>query len=256
LTKSIATVPHPSAFLARIDFYRHDVSRRINKDHRARLGQFFTRAATARLMAAMFDNQPRSLRLLDAGAGVGSLTAAWIDALCKAKRRPRDVCVTAYEVDSELVPYLRQTLGECERLCEGVGITMSWEVFEEDFIEAGTAMLDGNIFAQHQSFTSAILNPPYRKIYGGSQLRQRLRKAGVDGANLYTAFLSIALRLLEPHGELVAISPRSFCNGPYYRQFRQDFLREMSLTRVHVFEARDDAFRDDDVLQENIIILP
>jgi len=35
-----------------------------------------------------------------------------------------------------------------------------------------------------------------------------------ETSNLYTAFLAIAIKLLEPGGELVAITPRSFCNGP------------------------------------------
>jgi adenine-specific DNA-methyltransferase len=30
--------------------------------------------------------------------------------------------------------------------------------------------------------------------------------------------------LFEPVGELVAITPRSFCNGPYFRAFRESFL--------------------------------
>jgi adenine-specific DNA-methyltransferase len=71
--------------------------------------------------------------------------------------------------------------------------------------------------------------------------------------NLYTAFLGIVIMLLEPGGELVAITPRSFCNGPYYKPFRKLFLGNMALQRIHVFESRRHAFKDDDVLQENII---
>ena len=52
---------------------------------------------------------------------------------------------------------------------------------------------------------------------------------------------------------MVAITPRSFCNGPYFRPFREAFLREMALQRVHVFESRNSAFKDADVLQENVI---
>jgi len=46
---------------------------------------------------------------------------------------------------------------------------------------------------------------------------------------------------------------RSFCNGPYFRPFRIKFLHLMSLRYIHVFEARNKAFGDDDVLQENVI---
>jgi adenine-specific DNA-methyltransferase len=58
---------------------------------------------------------------------------------------------------------------------------------------------------------------------------------------------------LAPDGELIAITPRSFCNGPYFRPFREHLLDRVSLTRVHTFESRDHAFRHDEVLQENII---
>jgi adenine-specific DNA-methyltransferase len=66
--------------------------------------------------------------------------------------------------------------------------------------------------------------------------------------------LSLILRLLDENGELVAITPRSFCNGPYFRPFRADFLNQMSLRQVHVFESRSAAFNGDDVLQENVIV--
>ncbi len=61
------------------------------------------------------------------------------------------------------------------------------------------------------------------------------------------------MRLLEPGGQIVAITPRSFCNGPYFKKFRVAFLETLSLRRIHVFASRNKAFGDDNVLQENII---
>jgi adenine-specific DNA-methyltransferase len=52
----------------------------------------------------------------------------------------------------------------------------------------------------------------------------------------------------------VAITPRSFCNGPYFRPFREFLLRETAIRRVHVFESRTAAFCDEEVLQENVIL--
>jgi adenine-specific DNA-methyltransferase len=52
----------------------------------------------------------------------------------------------------------------------------------------------------------------------------------------------------------VAITPRSFCNGPYFKPFRVDFLKLMSLRRLHVFDSRAAAFSRDEVLQENVIV--
>jgi hypothetical protein len=61
--------------------------------------------------------------------------------------------------------------------------------------------------------------------------------------------------MLVDGGQLVAIIPRSFCNGPYYRSFRELILRSTAIKHIHLFDSRNKAFRDDDVLQENIIIL-
>jgi hypothetical protein len=55
-------------------------------------------------------------------------------------------------------------------------------------------------------------------------------------------------------GEVVAIVPRSFCNGTYFRPFREYLLSETAITHIHVFTSRSRTFQDDAVLQENIIV--
>jgi hypothetical protein len=60
--------------------------------------------------------------------------------------------------------------------------------------------------------------------------------------------------MMAPAGQIVAIIPRSFCNGPYYRPFRDFILERAAIRHMHLFESRSQAFKDDDVLQENIII--
>lgn len=253
------TAPVDAAtLLERVDFYRLDVARSLAEARRAELGQFLTPPATARFMASLFDAAPPHLRLLDAGAGAGALTAAVVAEVCGRERRPASLTVTAYEVDPLLAEYLAATLDACRRVCEAAGVLFAAELLQEDFIAAGVEQLQevGTLFAAGTPavFTSAILNPPYRKIHTQSPERQRLRRIGIETSNLYTGFLAIATRLLVPGGELVAITPRSFCNGPYFRPFRQDFFQRMALRRVHVYDSRSAAFRDDAVLQENIIL--
>jgi len=72
--------------------------------------------------------------------------------------------------------------------------------------------------------------------------------------NLYPAFMALAAALLEPGGQLCAITPRSFANGPYFRPFREFFLDRMALDRLHVYEERDSLFAEADVLQENVVL--
>jgi adenine-specific DNA-methyltransferase len=151
--------------------------------------------------------------------------------------------------------YLRQTMDRCRSACEEIGVSFQARLVERDFLEAGAYGLTGDLFltGEQERFDCAILNPPYRKIHTKSRERSLLRSIGLETTNLYTGFVAIAARLLAPGGEVVAITPRSFCNGPYFEPFRQYFLRDMRFRRVHVFDARDTAFADDNVLQENIV---
>ena len=102
-------------------------------------------------------------------------------------------------------------------------------------------------------FDYVVMNPPYRKVRAGSMERRLVETLGVGITNLYTAFLALAVRLLKDGGQLVAITPRSFANGPYFKTFRRDFLSQMSFRRVHLYDARDSAFSEANVLQENVV---
>jgi len=63
----------------------------------------------------------------------------------------------------------------------------------------------------------------------------------------------LGLLLLETGGEMTAITPRSFCNGLYFRPFRQVLRDRFQFDHIHSIEERRTAFSEDDVLQENII---
>jgi adenine-specific DNA-methyltransferase len=248
---SFAPSRHPGALA---DVARLDASRKLSPARRAELGQYMTPASVATFMASLLRTDATSIRLLDAGAGVGSLTAAAVEALAARAPAPSSLRVDAWELDPTLAGYLRDTLTACEAHAVDAGVAFGAEVHVEDFVAAGVAMLDGGLFAgSHRTFNAAILNPPYHKIRSDSPTRHLLQRIGLETSNLYTAFLAVAVDLLEPGGELVAITPRSFCNGPYFRPFRERFLAAMRLVRVHVFERRDRAFEDDDVLQETVI---
>ena len=245
----------PDSLVERVDVLRREAGRRLQPDRQAEMGQFMTPLPVARLMASMFEARGRSVRLLDPGAGVGSLSAAWVAEICGHQKPPREIFLVAYEVDPHMLEGLHATMAACRTHCERAHIAFSGEVREEDFIAAGVAALRGGLFAgTPERFDCAILNPPYRKINTDSRTRRLVEALGVEATNLYAAFLWIAAGLLEPSGEMVAITPRSFCNGPYFRSFRKGLLDAMALRRIHTFEARDRAFSEDEVLQENVIL--
>lgn len=125
----------------------------------------------------------------------------------------------------------------------------------EDFILAAVDSLAGGLFAERlPRYTHAILNPPYKKIGSQSQHRLALRRAGIETVNLYSAFVALAVALSASGGQVVAIIPRNFCNGPYYRPFREFILERAAIHNLHLFDSRNKAFKDDAVLQENVII--
>ena len=218
------------------------------------LGQFLTPTPVAAFMASMFGRLPDTVRLLDAGAGDGALTAAFISRCCERRDGVRAVEATLYELDHRILDRLAETMRACERRCAAAGLRFTYTINHTDFIQQSAAQIADELFgAGAPSFDAAIVNPPYRKISADSQERGALRSIGVETSNLYTAFISLIHRLLVPEGQLVAITPRSFCNGPYFRPFREDFLSNVEIRRIHVFESRNAAFKGDGVLQENII---
>lgn len=226
---------------------------------RAQFGQFFTPSSIARFMASLFDLgcSDGTVRLLDAGAGNGMLIAAMVARVCGQQGpKPKAIAVSAWEIDPTVLPALELTIRLCRAVCEQAGIAFYCDVRGGDFIRDAAALLGGtSLFAEEiPRFDAVILNPPYRKLRSDSEERALLSAAGIETSNLYAAFVWLATELLADGGELVAITPRSYMNGSYFRPFRKAILRALSFRRVHVYESRSEAFGADDVLQENAII--
>ncbi|WP_339268010.1 Eco57I restriction-modification methylase domain-containing protein [Paenibacillus sp. FSL R5-0470] len=242
-------------FLQLVDKIRRDSSTSIENDKQIELGQYFTNSKIACLMASMFDEGRSKIRLLDAGAGVGSLSAAFIAEMCCCEDGPKEISIVAYEKDPVLLPYLFKTREICYDVCNRLGIKLDWEILNRDFIKESINLLENSKVEdlEIQRFDCAILNPPYRKIHSSSLERKFLKRISVETSNLYSAFVILTLRLLKSDGELVAITPRSFCNGPYFKSFRLEMLKESTFCRIHTFDSRRSTFSDDGVQQENII---
>ena len=240
--------------LAIAELSRRSLQDTADRTRQSMLGQFFTPPVTARLMSHLSTLSRDSLSFLDAGAGAGALTAAWVTEICSRTRRPKQIFLTAVELDERFLPQLKRTLRACEKICADVGIHCEWEIKSEDFIEMAVHSLDADLFrTAGRKYDVAVMNPPYKKLRSDSNGRSLLRRLGIETSNLYAAFVSLALHLLKDEGELIAITPRSFCNGPYFRSFRQQLIRQTCLTHFHLFDSRDQTFRDDKVLQENLI---
>ena len=224
---------------------RRVASAQLDQGKRSILGQFMTPAPIADFMASLFQRWPSQISLLEPGAGIGSLAHAFGRRFLD--RQPKGTLkITAYEIETSLTKYLSEHLAELAERNRQIEI----EIIQRDFIREAAFATS----FKGQRFTHVILNPPYRKIGSKSEYRKLLSHIGVETGNLYTAFLALAVELTSDGGEIVAIIPRSFCNGSYFRPFRAWLLGKVAISQIHVFESRSKAFRDDDVLQENIVI--
>lgn len=204
------------------------------------LAQYFTPSAIADYMASLFRKPTqKQVRILDAGAGEGILGLTLLDSL---KKTPANVAATFVELDDQTYGTLQNTTAAAQK-------KFDVDLIHDDFIN--TAF---ELEWQGKQFTHVILNPPYFKLRVDSQNNKRLRAQGIHVTNIYAAFVWLSARLLEDEGELVAIIPRSFCNGPYFLKFRQFLFEHFSLDTIHTFSSRNKAFAHDSVLQENIIL--
>lgn len=240
------------ALVVRTEARRQRIGTALDAKSRAQHGQYFTPDGAAELIA----NMPRlpqqgALRILDPGAGVGSLTAALVARILR-DAPALHVEVVAVELDSVILPHLEETLQDCIDVATAQGTHLQATAINDDLLEIGLG------FGRHggplaDPFDIVITNPPYKKLSASSPERRALAAEGADCSNLYSAFLAVSAMMLRPAGQLVAITPRSFANGPYFGQFRRFLLSQTALDRVHVFESRSTVFRDSAVLQENVI---
>jgi adenine-specific DNA-methyltransferase len=218
----------------------------IPRSERSKFGQFMTPSHIARYIASLFLKNSDECRLLDPGAGLGSLTCAFLERTESDNSfffKKLEIC--SIEADAAFAEQLRGLLQ----------LPSTSQLRESDIVEADFIPIACDwIAAGSRSFTHAILNPPYKKLAASSEHRLLLKSVGIEAVNLYSAFVGLAIKLLSPGGQLVAIIPRSFCNGPYYEAFREQILESCAIAHIHLFEARDKAFGEDSVLQENVII--
>jgi len=239
------------SLLQYVDNFRVELFRDCDiRSRRKSLGQFFTPVEVAQQMAQSLDSFPNRIRVIDPGAGAGMLSAALVSRILSVESaKVQELEIVAYEIDPVALRYLAKTFQMCRLLCERKQLKFTYAIYGRDFIRDAIRLINTD-----RRFDVAIMNPPYRKIKSGSDEWKLLREHSVPHSNLYTAFMTLATILLKRGGQLISITPRSFCNGPYFLPFRRALLSQMTIASVHVYNSRTQAFEDDRVLQENIIL--
>ncbi len=219
-------------------------------------GQFFTPKQVGKFMANLIEINKSKIELLDPGAGTGMLSCAFCDRLLD-KEETVSINIDAYENDPELIPLLKKTLKVCKVELKRRGHELNFKIYEKDFILHNAVYfnnydlcVDPNI----KFYDFVISNPPYYKLNKNSPQSTVMMDLVSGQPNIYALFMALSTSMLKTEGELVFITPRSFCSGLYYKKFREWLLDNIQITNIHIFESRKDVFDKDNVLQENIIL--
>lgn len=241
-------------------YYSYEQGNRILKKREAHTlkkhGQFLTPPAVARYMAKQLLQIYDGASLLEPALGSGVLVCAVIERLIEEKR-PLTISITAYETDKELCDISREVLGIASKKAEKNAIKINWQICHEDFVLACLPDEQPSLFASNESkrktFTHVISNPPYFKLNADDNRVKAVYGKLSGRTNIYALFMALSTKLLAPQGKASFIVPRSFCSGVYFSEFRRDLLKDVTPQSVHLFQSRDNLFKGDEVLQENII---
>jgi len=235
------------------ELYSRDYSPEIRKYR----GQFFTPKQVSSFMASFFEIHNDTVRLLDPGAGTGILTAAFCERLLN-NDKIINLTMDVYENDPNLLPFLKMTLDSCKIELERRGYNVDYNIFEYDYILHNKSYFKKSDLVwtneNHILYDFIISNPPYYKLNMDSPQSTVMSGLISGQPNIYSLFMALSASMLHADGEMVFITPRSFCSGLYYKKFRQWFLKNAQITNIHIFESRKEVFDHDEVLQENIIL--
>jgi len=217
------------------------------RSERAQAGQFTTPSEAAATIVDLLDlNVGEELKVVDPGAGSGALMLSLAASVIEQGPCCRSLAIDAIEQDSNALELLKTAADAAEKAAGAFDIKVQIRIVDADF-------LDLHSWAPTR-YDIAILNPPYMKLGQKSDTRLATRRAvGIDCPNLYASFMATALHLVKDGGQIAAITPRSFANGRYFREFRHYLTSVSTFRRVVLFDRRDSIFKSSSVLQETVI---
>lgn len=240
----------PAEYAARLGNY---YASKVTNNHKKDNGQFFTPIEIAQFMASFNEVDKEKIKILDPGCGIGILSAALVELLATSCKKLKVIELIVFEIDLSILPLAENCFEYLRLWLNQKGIDFTFFLCKNDFVLHNSLILN-NQRNSNEFYDIIISNPPYFKLPKNDE-RAIAAKSVIHGqTNIYSIFLLIAAKLLSQDGQLIFITPRSFCSGSYFRLFRELFFSEVDLKAIHLFNSRKSAFKKDNVLQENIII--
>lgn len=197
-----------------------------SKDRKPK-GQFFTPKQVSCFMAGLFEINKAEITILDPGAGVGILSAGFCE-MVQRKGKPVSLRIDAFENDPSVIPFLKKVLQECKKELERNGSKVDFNLITEDFVLTnGTYLRAPGLFdkGNRKLYNFIISNPPYYKVGTESPYSKMMAELVCGQPNIYALFMTLSASMLAEDGEMVFITPRSFCSGLYYKKFRKWLLK-------------------------------
>ncbi|OLS21197.1 MAG: tRNA1(Val) (adenine(37)-N6)-methyltransferase [Candidatus Heimdallarchaeota archaeon LC_2] len=197
----------------------------------------------------------KKINILDPGAGLGIFAAVICDLVIKQNSQT-EIFYECYEIDKDVIKYLDLNLTFFAEKMKENGNKFSFKINNCDFISSNTKFVIKNskYINNYGAFDIVISNPPYGKIKEGKSFNEITKEKMIHRSNYYPLFMLIGSQLLKNKGEFIMITPRSYCSGYYFKEFRQTFLKFIYPIAFHRFESRIKIFEKHGILQEVVII--
>lgn len=220
-----------------------------DKEHKKKLGQYFTSNVVAGFMASLIDEdfKEERVKICDPGAGHGVLSCALVERLVSLGIKKIDIDL--FELDDELVPILKKNLEYLKEYFSEDSVMINYTIYNENFL----CWANKNFDSCEESYDYVIANPPYFKLNKGDKNVDAVSFLLKGITNIYAGFIAMGIKLTKVSGETIFIVPRSFSSGLYFKTLREFLFRETRLKRIHLFKSRTETFKEDKVLQETII---
>ena len=202
--------------------------REMSKSDNVRLGRFFTKPETARQMAGAFTFVSRySVRVLDAGAGTGILSAALIEALAQSGG-VTEVYLTCYENNPLYLPRLTDNLERIRKKARhDFHVKVRITILEEDFLSAN--------HPEDERYDYIITNPP-QELTDREDLKALFPQIFTTPTFPLACLFSLtAAGLLAEDGQLVTVLPLSTASAVSQTALRKKLFSLATPERIFLY---------------------
>lgn len=232
--------------------------RERSKAENVRLGRFFTKKATARLMAGMLkiNAEKEVYTVLDPGAGTGILAAAAIEEICKRGKNVKQIFVTCYENEPLFIPMLEDNLERIRKKCRhDYNVKLYVTVYEENYVTESRNHYTVTFFdSVADKYDVIICNPPKELVEKTSDEAET--SGGVTQVKINSAFLfaRMAARHIDTDGQLVIVLPTTVASASQLKSFRMEMAEKLYLEKIHLFIGKQKNTKRAIPLKKNIIL--